>query len=150
MSTADPVWQTATVTPYSDGASRDYYVDESTGGGWVAFAGCMLLLLATANGIDGIAAVSNSKFFTQNANYVVSDLETWGWVLIGTSIVQGLVALGVFARVRGVRWLGVLIAGANAISQLMVMPAYPFWALALFSLDILVIYGLIAHGARRA
>jgi hypothetical protein len=28
------------------------------------------------------------------------------------------------------------------------MPAYPFWALCLFTLDILVIYGLIAHGAR--
>ena len=26
--------------------------------------------------------------------------------------------------------------------------AYPFWSLALFTLDILIIYGLIAHGTR--
>ncbi len=26
------------------------------------------------------------------------------------------------------------------------MPAYPFWSLALFAVDILALYGLIAHG----
>ena len=36
----------------------------------------------------------------------------------------------------------------NAIIQLLFIPAYPFWSLALFTLDILVIYGLIAHGKR--
>ena len=40
------------------------------------------------------------------------------------------------------------IASANAILQLAFMPAYPFWSLCLFTLDILVIYGLIAHGKR--
>ena len=123
---------------------------ESTGYGWVLFAGTMLLLLATLNGIDGSAAVSNSKFFTQNATYVVSDLNTYGWVLIFTSVVQGLVGIGIWLQVRGVRWIGVAIAAFNAVIQLMFMPAYPFWSLAVFTLDILVIYGLIAHGAREA
>ena len=61
---------------------------------------------------------------------------------------QLLAALGVWARTTGVRWLGVGIAGLNAIAQLIVIPAYPFWSLCLFTLDIVVIYGLIAHGAR--
>jgi len=26
------------------------------------------------------------------------------------------------------------------------MPAYPFWSLAIFALDILAVYGLIAYG----
>jgi hypothetical protein len=30
----------------------------------------------------------------------------------------------------------------------MIMPAYPFWSLTPFTLDILVIYGLIGHGKR--
>ena len=44
------------------------------------------------------------------------------------------------------RWLGVGIAGLNAVAQLLIMPAYPLWALCLFSLDVLVMYGLIAYG----
>jgi hypothetical protein len=150
MSTEDPVRQPATLGPYPDELSNKYDVEEPTASGWVAFAGSVLLLLATVNGVYGISAVSNSKFFTQNATYVISDLNTWGWVLIGISVAQGLIALGVLAQARGIRWFGVAIAAVNAVSQLMVMPAYPFWSLVLFALNILVIYGLIVHGARRA
>ena len=38
--------------------------------------------------------------------------------------------------------------GMSGVAQLLFIPAYPFWSLALFTLDILVIYGLIAHGSR--
>jgi hypothetical protein len=42
----------------------------------------------------------------------------------------------------------VFVLGANSIVQLMMMPAYPFWSLSIFALDILAIYGLIAYGGR--
>jgi hypothetical protein len=35
----------------------------------------------------------------------------------------------------------------NAVVQLLAIPAYPFWALAVFALDLLVVYGLVAYGA---
>jgi hypothetical protein len=35
-------------------------------------------------------------------------------------------------------------------SAIFTVPAYPLWAVCLFLLDILVIYGLVAHGARRS
>jgi len=150
MSATDPVQARGTVRQYSgENVADDYGYEDSQGYGWVVFAGTMLLLLATLNGIDGIAAVSNSKFFTQHATYVISDLNTYGWVLIGTSVVQGLIGLGVWMRVRSIRWFGVAIAAFNAVVQLTFIPAYPFWSLTLFTLDILVIYGLVAHGARR-
>jgi hypothetical protein len=47
-----------------------------------------------------------------------------------------------------VRWVGVAIAALNAMVQLIAMPAYPVWSLCLIALDVLVIYGLIAHGSR--
>jgi hypothetical protein len=124
------------------------YVEEDTGSGWVLFAGTMLVLLAIVNFIDGIAAVSNATFFVGDAKFVISDLKTWGWVLLGVSVVQLFAALGVWMQVEGVRWVGVAIASINAIVQLIFMPSYPLWALCLFALDILVIYGLVAHGAK--
>jgi hypothetical protein len=145
MSTSDPVRPRSTVS--QDQGDEGYY-DPSSGSGWVLFAGTMLLMLAALNGIDGIAAVSNSKFYTAHANYILSDLNTYGWVLIIIAIIQGLVGIGVWMKVKSIRWFGVAIAAVNAVVQLMFIPAYPFWSLALFTLDILVIYGLIVHGAR--
>jgi hypothetical protein len=124
------------------------YVEEDTGSGWVLFAGTLLVILAIVNFIDGIAAVSDSTFFVGDAKFVISGLHTWGWVLVGISVLQLFTALGVWMQVTGIRWLGVLIASVNAIVQLIVMPSYPFWSLCLFALDLLVIYGLVAHGAR--
>ena len=46
------------------------------------------------------------------------------------------------------RWVGVGIASVNAIVQSLFIPAYPFWSLTLLTLDILVIYGLVAYGKR--
>jgi hypothetical protein len=116
------------------------------GEGWVLFAGVVLGMLATLNLIDGIAAVSKSSFFVGSAKFVVSDLKTWGWILIVLSVIQGVACLGVFLRWRGIRWVGVSIAGLNSIGQLLFMPAYPLWAICLFTLDILVMYGLVAYG----
>jgi hypothetical protein len=146
----------STVNPARGARGADYsahgkvydYVEADSGYGWVLFAGTMLAMLATLNFIDGVAAVSNSTFFTEDAKFVLSNLNTWGWVLIAMSAVQLGLAFGIWAKIKGLRWFGVAIAAANAIVQLVFMPAYPFWALCLFTLDILVIYGLIVHGAR--
>ena len=145
MSTVEPKRTAASNEP----AYAYSYAEESRGDGWVLFAGVILAMLATLNFIDGIAAVSNSTFFTDNAKYVFSGLNTWGWVLICMGVVQGLTAVGVWTRVKVVRWVGVGLAALNGIVQLLVIDAYPFWSLAMFSLDILVIYGLVAYGGKR-
>ena len=151
MSTTDPSRTRPTVTQYPGAAPGDYrYGADATGEGWVLFAATMLGVLGVVNLIEGIAAVSNSKFFVGNAQYVLSGLNTWGWVLIGLSACLIALAIGIGARVKGLRWIGVAVASVNAIAQLVFMPAYPFWALCMFTLDILVIYGLIAYGARPA
>jgi hypothetical protein len=147
MSTADVPRTGGSARPESVGGEYSTY-EESSGYGWVLFAGTMLLMLSVLNGIDGIAAVSNSTFFVNDAKFILSNLNTWGWILIVIAVVQGLAGIGVWLQISGVRWLGVAIAGVNAIVQLVFMPAYPFWSLTLFTLDILVIYGLVAYGSR--
>jgi hypothetical protein len=148
MSTADPAPTGAMSGSYAGGTTREY-VEETSGDGWVLFAGTMMLLVGTVNVIDGIAAVSNSAFFVDNARFVIfDDLNTWGWIVMILGAAQVLAAFGIWARTSGVRWFGVTVALVNAIAQLMFISAYPFWSLALFTVDILVIYGLIAHGRR--
>jgi hypothetical protein len=138
----------STTQPQSPATEGPLSYNDETGEGWVLFAAVVLGMLAALNLIYGIAAVADSSFFVGDARFVLSGLNTWGWVLIFVGAAQGLTAFGVWARWTGVRWVGVAIAVLNAILQMIVMPAYPFWSLCLIALDVLVIYGLIAHGGR--
>ena len=135
-------------TPEGTGrpAAYETYGDDDRGYGWVAFAGVLLLIVGTINTIEGIAAIGNAHFFTHNTHYVFGSLNTWGWIALCIGVIQLLVGLGVFAKNQLARWAGVGILSINAIAQLLMMPAYPFWSLAIFTLDILAIYGLIAYG----
>jgi hypothetical protein len=117
--------------------------------GWMIFAGTLLLVLGCTNIIDGIAAVNGSHFFLGRAHYIFGDLSAWGWVIWLIGIAQGLTACGVLLKNQLARWFGVAFAFLNALAQLMMIQAYPFLSLALFSLDIVVIYGLVVHGSRR-
>ena len=135
----------ASTVPVGTSAGRD----PDRGYGWVAFAGSMLMLVGTINFIYGIAAISNSKFFVANTTYVIGDLNTWGWVMLCLGTIQLLAGGGIFAGSQLSRWIGVLAAGGNAVAQLLFISAAPFLALSLFTIDILVIYGLIAYGHKR-
>jgi hypothetical protein len=79
---------------------------------------------------------------------VFGDLKTWGWIVLCIGVLQLAVGLGVYVKNQFARWAGVAVLSANALAQLLMMPAYPFWSLSLFTLDILAIYGLVAYGKR--
>ena len=123
-------------------------VDDGRGYGWVLFAGMMLVIVGSLNFIYGIAAISDSKFYVKDAQFIISDLNTWGWFLVIIGAVQIASAFGIWAQVGGARWVGIISAALNAIVQMLAISGYPFLALALFAIDILVIYGLLAHGRR--
>ena len=106
--------------------------------------------MGTINFIEGLAAIGNAHFFVHGTNYIAGSLKTWGWVVLCIGVVEVLVGLGVFVKNQFARWAGVAILSVNMVVQLMMMPAYPFWSLAIFAIDVLGIYGLVAYGQRIA
>lgn len=124
--------------------------EDDHGYGWVVFSGVLLLTLGTLNTIEGIAAIGNANFFVNDTQYMFASLNTWGWIAVILGVSQLLVGLGIFAKNQFARWVGVLVLSLNAIAQLLMIPAYPFWSLAIFAVDILAIYGLCAYGGRIA
>jgi hypothetical protein len=135
-------------SPTAVGPQQSTYVDVDSGSGWITFAGVVIIMVAILNIIDGIAAISTSSFFANDARYVISDLNTWGWVMLGLGVLQMAVGFGVWAGNKLARWAGIVVVSLNAVAQLLFIPAYPFWSLSIFALDILVLYGLAAHGGR--
>jgi hypothetical protein len=122
---------------------------EVRGAGRAMFAAILLIIAGVLNIIYGIAAISDSHFYARNTHYVISDLNAWGWALTLVGTAQFCAAFSIWARSEWGRWVGLATAGVNAIVQLMILPGAPFIALALFSVDVLIIYGLVAYGGRR-
>jgi hypothetical protein len=115
---------------------------ESRVTGWWIFAGLLLAIAGILNIVWGIAAISDSKFFTQNATYIVSSLNTWGWVTLLVGVFQLIAAASLFGGGSFGRWVGILAASLSALAALMSIPASPFWSLCVFALAIIVIYEL--------
>jgi len=130
------------------GASR--HTEPDRGSGWITFAGVIIAIASIMNIVDGIAAISKSSFFVANARYVASDLNTWGWIVLCLGALQMLVAFGIWSGNQLARWTGIVVVSLNAIAQLLFIPAYPFWSLSIFTLDLLVLYALAVHGGRPA
>ena len=123
--------------------------DDIRGAGWLMFAGIMVLIVAVLNVIYGIAAIDGSKFFIEDERFILSDLNTWGWIVLIIGVLQLFAAFSIWAGGEYGRWIGLITAWISAIGALLALPGYPFWSLAVFALDILIIYGLAAYGGRR-
>jgi hypothetical protein len=136
----EPERFTRPMSPEHDGDPR--------GQGWVTFAGIMLMIAGTLNFIYGIAAIGNAHFYIANAHYVISELNTWGWVITVIGALQFCAGIGIWLRQAWARWTGVFFAGLNAIVQLIFIAGYPLLSLAIFALDLLVIYGLVTYGGK--
>jgi hypothetical protein len=123
------------------------YQSES-GAGWLLFAAIMVAIAGVLNVIWGIAAIGNSSFFVNDTQYILSNLNTWGWVTVIVGALQMLACLSIIRGGQFGRWFGIIAASVSAIAALLSIPAYPFWSLAIFALDIMIIYGLAAYGGQ--
>lgn len=146
MSTTIDYKPVAEAKPAVDG--RPLAVEEPfvEGEGWIAFAAVMLVLGGALGLIHGILALTKSSFFVAGAHFVFSDLRTWGWIV---AIVGGLTLFAGLAVSSGsafARWFGICLAGLQALAQLMMIQAYPFWSLCVFAIDLVVIYALAVYG----
>ena len=108
--------------------------------GWVTFAGVMLFIAGVLNVIYGIAAIGDSKFFIQDQKYILSNLNTWGWVTLLLGVLQLVAAFSLWAGNLYGRAVAILAASLSALAALLSIPAYPFWSLAIFALNIIVLY----------
>jgi hypothetical protein len=114
--------------------------------GWVTFAGVMLFIVGVLNVIYGIAAIGDSKFFVQDQKYIISNLNTWGWVTLILGLFQFFAAFSLWSGGVYGRVVAIVAASLSAIGALLSLPAYPFWSLAVFAIDIIIIHQVANYG----
>ena len=116
--------------------------------GWVTFAGVTALIVGGYNALSGIAALSDDDTLTAQASEVLYgiDLTFWGWLWLLVGALQILAGVLVLRRNEWGRALAVTIAGLSALITVFVIFVFPLWAIAVLTLDALVLYGLLTTG----
>ena len=117
------------------------------GAGRALFAGVLLVLAGTLNILYGIGALDGANIFTDEKRYILTNLNTLGWVLIVLGVIQ---LIGGFSLVSGNtfgRVIGTIAAGLGAIGALLsIGDANPWWSLAVFFLCVWVLHGILVYG----
>ena len=117
------------------------------GVGRVVFAGTLLLIVGTLNIIYGIGALDDANIFVGDTRFVLTNLNTLGWVLIILGVIQ---FTGGFSLVSGHtygRVLGIIGGSLGAIGALLsIGGAFPWWSLAIFALCVYVVHGIVVYG----
>ena len=117
------------------------------GTGRVVFAATLLLIVGTINIIYGIGALDGANIFVNDTRYVLSDLNTLGWVVIVLGVIQ---LVGGFSLMSGNTFGRVIAIAAGVLGAigalLSIGGANPWWSLAVFFLCVYVVHGILVYG----
>ena len=118
---------------------------EGRGFGRAMFAAVLLMVGGVLNIIYGIAAISNSHFFTHNTHYVFANLKAWGWITLILGVMGLIASFSLFTGGSYGRYFGIFVGSLTAIAALLEIPAYPLWSIAVFALSLWIVYGLAVY-----
>lgn len=118
--------------------------------GLVTFAAIMLFLVAGFQMVWAIVEFVNAAWIT--ANYGLNGYGTFGgylwiWGIVDVVLALAAVYIG-YDLLRGGQFgqlAGLILASFSAIRWFFYLPAVPWVAIVIIAIDVLVIYGLVAH-----
>lgn len=113
----------------------------------MVFAAIMLLILGTINVIYGIGALDNANIWVNDTRLVLSDLNTYGWVLIVLGLFQVTGGFSLMAGHSYGRVIGIFAGSIGALFALIsIGGAFPWWSLGAFFLCCWVVWGIVIYG----
>ncbi|HEV7188095.1 MAG TPA: hypothetical protein VGN28_09410 [Blastococcus sp.] len=116
--------------------------------GWAWFTAILIGLVGLFQFITGTVALAGSGYNAVPSRNLVIDAghTTWGWVHMVLGLVMLVTAGGLAFGSTIARVVGVALAGLSAIVNLVFIPASPFAATLIISLDVFLIYAITVHG----
>lgn len=117
------------------------------GAGRALFAATLLLIAGTLNIIYGIGALDDANVFTGDRRYILTNLNTLGWVLIVVGVIQLAGGFSLFSGNTFGRVIGILGGSLGAIAALLSIGGnYPWWSLGIFFLCVWIVHGIVIYG----
>jgi len=124
--------------------------DKDDWGGWITFAGIMMILLGAIQIVEGLVALLRPDYYLVGSEGLVVSLSFtgWGWVHLLLGILVLAAGSGVLAGKTWGRVVGVVLAGLSVLINLAFIAAYPMWAIIVIAVDIAVIAALCSNNSR--
>ncbi len=117
------------------------------GAGRATFAAVLLLIAGTLNIIYGIGALDSANIYANDTRYILTNLNTLGWVLIVLGLIQLTGGFSLLAGNTYGRVIGIVGASLGAIGALLsVGGSDPWWSLGIFALCVYILHGLLVLG----
>ena len=117
------------------------------GAGRAVFAAILLMLVGTINIIYGIGALDDAKVFVNDTKFILTNLNTLGWVLIILGVIQLTASFSLIAGNTYGRVIGVTAGSLGALGALLsIGGTRPWWSLCVFALCVYVVYGIVVFG----
>jgi hypothetical protein len=122
----------------------------SSWGGWIVFAGIVLLIVGSVDLLQGLVAIFEDEYVVETRRgLAIIDVTAWGWITLVWGVLLLLAGLGLLSGAGWARWLAIFGVGINAIQQVAFMAnfpqAYPLWNILIVTLNILVLFALTAR-----
>jgi hypothetical protein len=115
--------------------------------GFIVFAAIMMMMAGTFQFFAGLIAIFENEFYVTTRNYIFEfDATAWGWIHLLLGILVGIAGFGLLAGRTWARIMAITLAALSALANFLFIPYYPFWALIIITLDVLVIWAVAAHG----
>ena len=117
------------------------------GTGRAIFAATLLLIVGVLNIIYGIGALDDANYFVNQTRFILTNLNTLGWVSIILGVIQLTAGFSLISGNTYGRVIAIVGASLGAIAALFsISGPNPWWSLAVFFLCIYVIHGIFVYG----
>jgi hypothetical protein len=116
--------------------------------GWVLFAGVMILISGVFNAFDGLVGFFRSTYFIGHP--VWGDLWIWALMWLAFGVLEVAAAFSILSGRSWARWFGIVLVSVNAFLNFFAIGVYPWWALTIIAIDMLVLWGLTVGWRERA
>jgi len=117
------------------------------GVGRAIFAATLLLIVGSMNVLYGFGALDGANVFVNQQRFILTNLNTLGWVLIILGIIQLAGGVSLIAGNTYGRVIAIVAGSLGAIGALLsIGGSNPWWSLCVFALCVLVVHGVIIYG----
>jgi hypothetical protein len=115
--------------------------------GFTVFAAVMMIMVGAWQALAGLIAIFENEFYVPTRNYLFQfDATAWGWIHLVLGLIVAFAGWGLLSGQTWARIVGITLAALSATANFLFIPYYPFWALLIIAIDVLVIWALAAHG----
>jgi hypothetical protein len=126
---------------------------EDTSGDWRLFAAFILMFAGVMRLFDSLWAFRYEGSLPQlqqglHRAIFGDNLNTYGWLYLVVGVILIVAGIRVLYGGQIARWTGVIAGAIAGLSAVAWLPYYPIWSLLYIGIAVLVIYSLVAHGAR--